>query len=291
MNTSAPQTYERLITAITDCYDELSNSFQRVAGFIVQNPNAVAMQSARAVAEAAGVQPSTLVRFSQGLGFSGYKDMQRLFQSRLIGAAPDRAERLSSLEKELGAEEEASGSVLRHIAISDVAGLRHLMDGADEQCLDDAADLLAGAKTVYVLGQFRAYPIASYLYYALTYLRRDARLLDGVGGMTAEQSQIIGADGVLIAVSFRYYAREVVDIVEAVSRRGISIIVITDSTLSPLVKHSRILFEVPEGRYNFSCSLAAPMCLAQTLVVTMARKVDPDWQRKWQEERNLRHPD
>ncbi len=68
------------------------------------------------------------------------------------------------------------------------------------------------------------------------------------------------AEDVLLAVSFRFYATEVVNIVEAAAGRGVPIIAISDSTLSPLAKCADVLFPVPEREYTFSRSLAAPMC-------------------------------
>jgi DNA-binding MurR/RpiR family transcriptional regulator len=78
---------------------------------------------------------------------------------------------------------------------------------------------------------------------------------------------------VLIAVSFRFYATEVVNIVEEAAKAGIPVIAISDSSLSPLAKSARILFAVPEHDYTFSRSLAAPMCLSQALMVSVAARL------------------
>jgi DNA-binding MurR/RpiR family transcriptional regulator len=83
-------------------------------------------------------------------------------------------------------------------------------------------------------------------------------------------------DDVLLAVSFRFYATEVVNVVEEVAAREIPIVAISDSTLSPLAKSARVLFAVPEHEYSFSRSLAAPMCLAQALMVALAARLQND---------------
>ena len=54
----------------------------------------------------------------------------------------------------------------------------------------------------------------------------------------------------LVAVSFRYYAREVVDIVEGTARKNIPILAITDSQLSPLNKHATCSLVVPGAGTN-----------------------------------------
>jgi len=65
----------------------------------------------------------------------------------------------------------------------------------------------------------------------------------------------------------------VVSIVEATGARGIPIVALTDSTLSPLAKSARVLFAVPERENSFTRSLSAPICLAQALVVAVAARV------------------
>lgn len=270
----APLTYEQLITAIAERHGTMSKRFRQIARFVVQNPNDVALDSVKKISATAGVQPSTLVRFAQSFDYAGFSDMQRVFQSRLLTAAPSFTDRLNALRKELGGQAgDSDQSTLRDLVIGDIAALQHLLESTSEESLGDAATLLSEARTVYVIGQLRAYPVANYIRYVLTHLRRDVRLLDGAGGLAAEQAQMMDGHCVLLAVSFRYYAREVVDIVEAASKRGIPIVAITDSQLSPLAKHATVAFEVPEGEFNFARSLAAPMCLAQALAIGMANRM------------------
>lgn len=90
------------------------------------------------------------------------------------------------------------------------------------------------------------------------------------GGLATHIGRTIRKTDVLLAVSFRFYANEVVNVVEEAGQKGIDIIAISDSTLSPL---ARVLLPVPEHDYTFSRSLAVPMCLAQALVVAVAARV------------------
>ncbi|MFQ5971405.1 MAG: MurR/RpiR family transcriptional regulator [Alphaproteobacteria bacterium] len=271
----APLTYEQLINAIADRHPAMSRRFQQIARFIVQNPNDVALESVKSIAGGAGVQPSSLVRFAQSFEYAGFSEMQRVFQARLLTAAPGFNERINALKAELGAKADSANlALLRDLVITDTAALQHLLDNIDEETLNAAVSLLTQARTIHVLGQLRSYPIASYFRYVLAHLRCDVRLLDGAGGLAAEEARMIEENGVLLAISFRHYAREVVDIVEATHERGVPIVAITDSQLSPLAKRADVYFEVPAGEYNFACSLAAPMCLAQALVIGMGHRLD-----------------
>ena len=55
-----------------------------------------------------------------------------------------------------------------------------------------------------------------------------------------------------------------------------TIIAITDSPMSPITKHAAASFVVTEAESHFTRSLAAPICLAQALVIAMAREIRPD---------------
>jgi DNA-binding MurR/RpiR family transcriptional regulator len=273
----APLTYEKLTKEITERHPQMSRRFQQIARYLVQSPNDVALASIKTIAENAGVQPSSLVRFAQSLGYRGFKDMQRVFRTRLVTAAHGFNERVDALRHELGQHSGTTNkSFLYDLVIRDMAALQLLLESTTEAKLAAAVELLEQARRICLIGQLRSFPVANFLRYMLTMLHREVALLDSAGGLATEQAKIVDPDCVLIAISFRYYAGEVVGIVEDAGRRGVPIIAITDSQLSPLAKHATVLFDIPEDEYAFSRSLAAPMCLAQTLVIGLANRMQPE---------------
>ncbi len=275
----APADYEELIRVIHERYDTMSRGYQSIALYLTQNPNDVAVRSVNAIAERCGVHASSFVRFAQALGYTGFKDLQRLFQKRLSTAAPGFEARVKALEGELGARDDHTGhGLLRNLVARDVASLQALLSDISPDDMARAAAFLENADAVYLIGQLRSAPVVDLLRYVLTMLGKRCVLLDPSGGLATHMARTIGPGDVLVAVSFRFYATEVVNVVESVSARGNTIIAITDSTLSPLAKNADVVFAVPEHEYTFSRSLAAPMCLAQALTVALAARLqnDPD---------------
>lgn len=271
-----PRNYEGIINRITADYEGLSASFQQVARFFTQNPNAVALESINAIAARCGVHPSSLVRFAQHFGYSGFKELQAIFQTRLATAAPGFHERLRALDAELSRNEQQGNiGYLHGLVVRDTAALQTMLAGVTEETLTEAARLLTESGTIYIIGQLRSEPIAVLLRYLLTMLRRKVVLLDPAGGLAQEMAKAIEPGDLLVAISFRHYAKEVVSIVEAVAAAAIPVLAITDSMLSPLAKDAAVLFTVPEEEYSFSRSLAAPMCLVQCLAVATAARLKP----------------
>lgn len=275
MQTSQPpQDYEELIRIIHDRHDQMSKTYQRIAVYLTQNPNEVAVHSVNAIAERCGIHASSFVRFAQSLGYKGFKELQALFQKRLATAAPGFEARVKALEGELrGADDPTEIGFLRDLVVRDIASLQQLLNEVNPEDLALAADLLDRADIIYLIGQLRSSPVVELLRYVLTMLGKRCVLLDPGGGLATHMGRSIRKTDVLLAVSFRFYANEVVNVVEEAGQKGIDIIAISDSTLSPLARWARVLFPVPEHDYTFSRSLAAPMCLAQALVVAVAARV------------------
>ncbi|MCJ1900452.1 MULTISPECIES: MurR/RpiR family transcriptional regulator [Paracoccus] len=269
-----PQDYEELIRIIHDRHDQMSKTYQRIAVYLTQNPNEVAVHSVNAIGERCGIHASSFVRFAQSLGYKGFKELQALFQKRLATAAPGFEARVKALETELkGAGDPTEIGFLRDLVVRDIASLQQLLDEVNPEDLALAADLLDRADIIYLIGQLRSSPVVELLRYVLTMLGKRCVLLDPGGGLATHIGRTIRKTDVLLAVSFRFYANEVVNVVEEAGQKGIDIIAISDSTLSPLARWARVLFPVPEHDYTFSRSLAAPMCLAQALVVAVAARV------------------
>ncbi len=274
-----PETYEALIRVIHDRYEEMSKSYQTIAIYLTQNPNDVAVISVNAIAEKCGVHASGFVRFAQSLGYEGFKELQAVFRRRLSTAAPGFEARVKALAEELGAREDNSEtSFLRDLVVRDISSLQDLLTGTTVEQISEAVDLMEKADTIYLIGQLRSMPVVELLRYVLTMLGKRTVLLDAGGGLATHMARVIRSADLLFAVSFRFYANEVVNVVEETAARGVPIVAISDSTLSPLAKNTQVLFAVPEHEYTFSRSLAAPMCLAQALIVTLASRLqkEPD---------------
>lgn len=272
-----PADYEDLTRVIHTEYDRLSRNNQQIAVFVTQNPNDIAVLSVNALAEKCSVHASSLVRFAQQFGYKGFKELQKVFQARLATAAPGFEARIRALESDLDAQkDDGARGFLSDLVVRDITSLEDLLAHTPEENLEKAVSLLEAANTIYLVGQLRSEPVVDLLRYILTMLGRRTVLLDPSGGLATHMAKVIGPDDLLLAVSFRFYATEVVNITENAAQRGVPIVAISDSTLSPLAKSASVLFAVPEHEYTFSRSLAAPMCLAQALMIALAARLQTD---------------
>jgi DNA-binding MurR/RpiR family transcriptional regulator len=269
-----PDDYETLIRLIHERYDQMSKSYQAIAVFLTQNPNEVAVQPVNAIADRVGIHASSFVRFAQSLGYKGFKDLQTLFRKRLATAAPGFEARSRELKADLEGRNDASNmDFFREMVLQDIGAIEALLEDVHPNDLAAAAETLCQADTIFVLGQLRAEPVAILIRYMLSMLGLRTVSLDAAGGLATHIAKGMRPTDALIAISFRYYANEVVAIVDEAGKRGVPIVAISDSTLSPLAKSASTLFSVPERDHKFTRSLSAPICFAQALVVAVATRV------------------
>ena len=84
-------TYEELRAVLSSGTIHFPKRLRQVAIFLWQHPGDVALGTIVQVAEQAGVQPSTLVRFAQIFGYAGFSDFQGLFKEHVKGPGPTAA--------------------------------------------------------------------------------------------------------------------------------------------------------------------------------------------------------
>ncbi len=95
----APADFEAFKQRLVEIEATLPKRLKQTAAFALQNPDEIALGTASGVARRADVQASTLVRFAQALGFSGFTDLQGVFRTHLRNRWPEYPERLKALHK------------------------------------------------------------------------------------------------------------------------------------------------------------------------------------------------
>jgi DNA-binding MurR/RpiR family transcriptional regulator len=274
---TAPASYDGLRHEIHEAYDSLSPHLQRIAQQALDDPNAIALETVANLAGRYAVQPSTLVRFAKEFGYSGFSEMQRVFRLRLIEGAPVYRERIYEHRDRLESAAEGNPiAILHEFCDASALCLERVKQTVSEQSFSRALDMLTEADHIYVIGQRRAFPIASYLAYGLTRLEMRCQLLDFVGGMVPQQVATMRASDLLVAVAFAEYTPAVVEVVRDANIRGVPTLTFTDVPSSPLAKHADVYFTVDEADVHRFRPVAGSISLAQSLIIALSYYRDAD---------------
>lgn len=273
MSQVPPDNLEALRKAIASRYEELSPRLKQVASYVSDNPHDVALETLSVIAGRCAAQPSTIVRFAKAFGYKGASDMQRLFRDEILNSAPapSYSERIRQFRKRSDEVDWLSPhNVLHDFAESNIIALEHLREVVAPEDLEKSVELMHKAHTIYLAGVRRSFPVAAYLAYSLSHVEKRAFLLDGVAGMTSEQSWMLGPEDIVIATSFRPYADDTAAVAERAKANGAPLIAISDSHLSPIARDAAVCFEIKDAEVRQFRSLTASMCIAQTLVISYA---------------------
>jgi DNA-binding MurR/RpiR family transcriptional regulator len=268
---------EQLRAEIIARHEDLSPRLRQVAAYVLDHPNDMGLETLAIIADRCGVQASTIVRFAKAFGYDGASQMQRLFRDELINSAPSPsyAERVRQFNQRSGDGQVLTPEeLLQEFATGNIIALEHLRETVDADALERSVDLMVKAKTIYLVGLRRSYPVSAYMAYALRHVDKPAHLIDGLAGMLVEQSSMISQSDLLFAISFRPYAKETADIVVTAKAAGATVIAISDSQLSPVSRDADVSFAVRDSEVRQFRSLTASLCLAQTLIISYAQRVE-----------------
>lgn len=262
-----PMDFDALRQLILDRHEHLPKRLAQIARHALDHPDRMALSTVAELATAAGVQPSTLVRFAQSLGYSGFSALQAVFRTRLRDRWPDYRERLDLVQRENGTE---PARILDRCIDTAARSLANLASSVVAGDFDIAAKALASANHVYIVGQRRAFPIAGYFAYTLGKLEFPTILIDNLGTMGDVQAGRMTVGDVLIAISFSPYTATTVEIAARAVERGTTLIAITDSVFSPISAGASARLEVIEADFGAFRSLSATIALAMALSIAGA---------------------
>jgi len=96
---TAPRDFATLKALIIERGKTLPKRLSQIAAFALEHPDDIAFGTVALIAEQAEVQPSSLIRFSQAMGYQGFSELQEIFRARLRDRVPNYEERIAQLRE------------------------------------------------------------------------------------------------------------------------------------------------------------------------------------------------
>ena len=236
-----PREFNELRDLIVARRDKMPKRLAQVAAYTIEFPDDIAFGTVGRISEQAAVQPSTLVRFAKTLGYSGFSELQAVFQQRL-------RDRPNNYEARLQAFDAHASGLSPGMALVDgfsqaaIRSIEKFRERVNLETLDEAARILSRAETIYLIGLRRSYPVVSYLSYALGTLGMRTVLIGSPNGIDREILSFAGPRDAALSVSFTPYSQTTVEYTRQIVAQDTPLIVVTDSPFSPLgFQHERLV--------------------------------------------------
>lgn len=253
--------------------ENLTPEIRKAAVFIIENPNQIGVSSIRQIAGSAGVKPNTLVRLARQLGFEGYDEFREPFRNEIkLGSEfQDRARWLQTL-----AQGDRQSELYADMAAGSISNIEKTFAENDASNLKGAADAILTARRTFVLGVGIGNMLARNFAYLAGMILDDIRAIPNDGNHPIDEIGRAGPDDVLLAVTFKPYRTEVVSAVEHAVDRGMTIIGVSDSPVSPVVKSAKFPFIVGTRTPQFFTSTVAATALLETLTAFVVADAKPE---------------
>lgn len=252
--------FGELAELIRERYPNMSPQFQSAARFLLDQSEEAAVSSMRSVAAQADVQPPTLVRFAQSLGFAGWPELRRLCVAQLRSQPEPYAARARTL-----VQRERPRDLMAEMFHAQRTNLNST-EARNREVLPRAARLLERARTVHVAGFRACYPIAFGFMYVYRLFRPTVSLLSAEAGTLEMQLRALAKGDAALVISFAPYSHEARVVAGAAREAGSRVIALTDSALAPIAlgADATLLFSVSSP--SFFPSTVAGMAIAESLL-------------------------
>jgi DNA-binding MurR/RpiR family transcriptional regulator len=243
----------------------MSKGQKKLSDYITEHYDKAVYLTAHRLGAEVGVSESTVVRFATELGYEGYPELQDALQDMV------RA-RLTSVQRiEVAKGRIRQDNLVSEVLQADIENIKATMEKIDEKEFRIAVRMLREARTVYILGVRSSASLASFFGNYLNLILDSVKLIHTNSvSETFEQMLRVGAEDVVVGISFPRYSRRTLRAMEYAKAQGAKLIAITDGDQSPLRPLANITLEARSDMLSFVDSLAAPLSLINAILVALS---------------------
>jgi DNA-binding MurR/RpiR family transcriptional regulator len=268
-DTQVPQNLDALSARIRRDFSGMTPQFQVGAKYLLDFPNEVPITSMRKVATQAGVQPATLVRLAQSLGYQGWDDLKGVFVQSLRQAPKAYADQARKLV------DGQNPQVAFSRAVATQADNIKRLEQANARRLPAAVQILSKAKQVHVAGFRASFAPAFTFQYLYRLFRPSVTALRGDAGTLEMELRAITKGDAVVIIGFAPYSQESMRVAQAASLAGSRIVAICDSVVAPIALDADCVLVFPTETPSFFPSGAAAVALVEILIEQLLAKAGP----------------
>lgn len=255
-----------LMRLIQARFPRLSKGQKLIAEYILKNYDKAAFMTAAKLGVSVGVSESTVVRFANELGFSGYPKLQKALQE-LIKNKLTTVQRL-----ELSNDYVSEGYALKGVLKADMENIRATLEKINYNTFEDVVNKIFKAKRIYIIGLRSSTALAEFLGFYLNIILQNVKTVGyGISDIFEQMISVEEGD-LVIGIGFPRYASRTIDALAFAQDRGADVVAITDSLLSPLASKADYSLIAQSNMASFVDSLVAPLSVINALIIAVGMR-------------------
>ena len=255
----AARGHQTLSAYISSRFDEFSRSQKDVAQYVVDHLDEVAFHTAEELARRASTSSSTVVRFSQALGFEGFPELQQAAREEYRRAAPGASADESGPLFSIDQNDYESALAADHVNVEETARKSSRSE------VDAAIEAIAGAGKIFIAGTDQMAFFASYLRHLLMLLDHRAELVASPSQEALGRITRVDEETLVIGLSAGRPHPLVLRTMKLARHRKAATIAIADATLSEVSKLAQITIYYSSNTPAFVRSNTALLGVIQAL--------------------------
>lgn len=255
-----------LETRFAEAEPNLSTSRQRLIREILGHPEDTYFLSSRALAKRYELDPTTIVRTIQALGYKRYGEFAADLRSHFVAKITPYA-----LMKSAVREKRSVADHIEHTLEMDIDNLNALRSQLDVKRVLEIAKRIDRARRILVVGIDFAAPLSNLLAYGLVSIGYDAEAPVGSAGNLHQKILLLGPKDLLIAISFGRCLQDTVDSVVRAHDNGVPTFGLTDSEKSPIARFCNGFWITSIASPSFHGSYVAVVSAINTLLVACSQ--------------------
>lgn len=261
----------KLLNKIHKNYEQMSKGQKLLADYILKNYDKAVFLTAAKLGKVVGVSESTVVRFATQLGYQGYPGFQKALEELVRN-------KLNSIQRmEVTYGRISQSEILASVLQSDIEKIKLTLANMDQNAFELAVETILNAKRIYVVGIRSCAPLANFLSFYLNLIFDNVTSVHtNSSSEIFEQLIRIGAEDVIIGISFPRYSMRTLKALEFASNRKAKVITLTDSVHSPMTLYSSCNLIARSDMASIVDSLVAPLSVVNALVVALCMKKQKD---------------
>ena len=235
---------------------------RRLVQAILENAEESCFLSSRELARRHRVDPSTIVRTVQALGYEGFSGFASDLRSHFLRSMNPYSVLQAGASRDLTLRNRVRQSLQE-----DLERLRSLQSGLSPDQVVALARQIHRARRIVVVGVDLAASLSWFLAYGLTALGFNAEAPAGSAGNLLHHVRFLTRQDLLIPISFRKCLKETVDAARLARSNGVPTFSITDSSNGPLGRHSDRYLSVSIQSSSIAGSYVAPIAALNAVIV------------------------
>ncbi len=223
-----------ILLRLADELPELTPEAQKAATYVLENPLDVGVSTVREIAEAASVSPNTIMRMARQVGFKGYDDFRAPFREDIRRGGADFPDRAAGfrISENLG----SLGHLYADMVQSALQNIEESFASISINHLISAATAIWNSRNVFTLGVGLQNSNARNFTYLASTGMVQFHAIPRPGSTPVDDLAWADKQDVLIAITCKPYRTEVVEAVRIAGEQGLTIIGISDSPASPVIR-------------------------------------------------------